>query len=63
MQTAFSSAMMPGAECTPSGTGLEMTMGLILTFVYMGTAVLIAAYFANAFWVYTGGMLDSLKCK
>ncbi|SAM01533.1 hypothetical protein [Absidia glauca] len=54
VQTAFSSAMMPGAECTPSGTGLEMTMGLILTFVYMGTAVLIAAYFANAFWVYTG---------
>ncbi|CAO3594257.1 unnamed protein product [Absidia cylindrospora] len=54
VQTAFSSAMMPGAECVPSGNGLDLTMPLILIFVYMGTAVLVAAYLANAFWVFTG---------
>ncbi|ORZ24240.1 P-loop containing nucleoside triphosphate hydrolase protein [Absidia repens] len=54
VQTAFSSAMMPGAECVPSGNGLELTLPLILIFVYMGTAVLVAAYLANAFWVFTG---------
>lgn len=56
VQTVFSYSMMPGAECTPSDAGLEMTKGLILIFVYMGTAVLVGAYLTNAFWVFTGGM-------
>ena len=33
---------------------LNTTMPLILTFVYMGTAVFISAYTANCFWVLTG---------
>ncbi|KAI8086524.1 P-loop containing nucleoside triphosphate hydrolase protein [Halteromyces radiatus] len=54
VQSTFSATMMPGAVCEPSNKGLDATMGLILTFVYMGTAVLIAAYLTNAFWVWTG---------
>ncbi|KAI8381003.1 P-loop containing nucleoside triphosphate hydrolase protein [Radiomyces spectabilis] len=33
---------------------LDVSMNLILIFVYMGTAVLVAAYCANCFWVLTG---------
>jgi hypothetical protein len=55
VQNVYSASMMPGVECTPSGTGLEMTKPLILIFVYMGTAVLVGAYLTNAFWVFTGG--------
>lgn len=40
--------------CHPSSAGIDATMGLILTFVYMGTAVFLAAYLSNAIWVYCG---------
>ncbi|KAI8331210.1 P-loop containing nucleoside triphosphate hydrolase protein [Chlamydoabsidia padenii] len=53
VQSVFAGPALTG-ECVPSGNGLAMTQGLILTFVYMGTAVLIAAYLTNAFWVFTG---------
>ncbi|KAI8331204.1 P-loop containing nucleoside triphosphate hydrolase protein [Chlamydoabsidia padenii] len=50
----FASSMTPGGTCQPSNAGLNMAMDLILTFVYMGTAVLVAAYLSNAIWVYCG---------
>ncbi|ORZ10103.1 P-loop containing nucleoside triphosphate hydrolase protein [Absidia repens] len=54
IQDTFSDAMVPGAECQPSDAGVKMTMSLILTFVYMGTGVLVAAYLSNAIWVACG---------
>ncbi|KAI7851625.1 putative ABC transporter protein [Circinella umbellata] len=33
---------------------LDETRPLILTLVYLGTAVLVASYFANSFWIMTG---------
>ncbi|KAL0086716.1 P-loop containing nucleoside triphosphate hydrolase protein [Phycomyces blakesleeanus] len=41
------------ALLTPS-TVLDSSMNLILVYVYLGTAVTIAAYVSNAFWVLSG---------
>ncbi|KAI8147824.1 putative ABC transporter protein [Fennellomyces sp. T-0311] len=35
-------------------TLLDETLPMILTIIYLGTAVLIASYFANSFWIMTG---------
>ncbi|KAI9263147.1 putative ABC transporter protein [Phascolomyces articulosus] len=65
--SAFSGAILPvsiiifgdflrnlaGALMNPS-TLLDETRPLILTLVYLGTAVLVASYFANSFWIMTG---------
>jgi hypothetical protein len=49
--------------CQPSNAGINATMGLILTFVYMGTAVLLAAYTSNAIWVYCGVSFQNQQRK
>ncbi|KAI8086529.1 P-loop containing nucleoside triphosphate hydrolase protein [Halteromyces radiatus] len=54
VQSTSSSNIMPDAVCQPSNLALNSTMGSILTYVYLGTASFGAAYFSNAFWVWTG---------
>ncbi|ORX45112.1 P-loop containing nucleoside triphosphate hydrolase protein [Hesseltinella vesiculosa] len=49
------SSIAAGYECIPGGhAALDQTIGVIHIFAYMGTAVLCAAYIANACWVWTG---------
>ncbi|KAI8071539.1 p-glycoprotein [Gongronella butleri] len=44
-----------GYQCIPGGhTALDSTINVIYIFAYLGTAVLCAAYIANACWVWTG---------
>ncbi|CAO3617631.1 unnamed protein product [Cunninghamella echinulata] len=53
IQSSFMSMPTDGV-CVPSSNGLNATKDIILTFVYMGTAVLVCAYATNAAWVWTG---------
>ncbi|KAG0172209.1 ATP-binding cassette, sub-B (MDR TAP), member 4 [Apophysomyces sp. BC1034] len=43
-----------GAAVASGNVHLEDVMPMILTLVYMGTGVLVAAYCAHAFWILTG---------
>ncbi|KAF7732288.1 ATP-binding cassette, sub-B (MDR TAP), member 4 [Apophysomyces ossiformis] len=43
-----------GGQFATGKIDVDAAMPMILTLVYMGTAVLVAAYCAQAFWIYTG---------